>query len=82
MPSVTPKFKNEPFDRMLRRFKNQCERAGIVAEVRKREHYEKPSAKRNQRNQDIKRSKIVQAAKEQRLAERAKISRNQRPIVR
>ena len=40
---------NEPFDVALRRFKRSCEKAGIMAEVRRREYYEKPTAvgKRN-----------------------------------
>ncbi len=38
--------KDESIDRALRRFKKQCEKAGILSEVRKREHYEKPSIKR------------------------------------
>lgn len=33
----------EPFEAALRRFKKQCEKAGILSDVRKREHYEKPS---------------------------------------
>ncbi|AOE49144.1 MULTISPECIES: 30S ribosomal protein S21 [Kangiella] len=45
MPSVRVKD-NEPFDVALRRFKRSCEKAGILAEVRKREHYEKPTAVR------------------------------------
>ena len=35
-----------PFDVALRKFKKQCERAGIVQEVRAREFYEKPNQKR------------------------------------
>jgi small subunit ribosomal protein S21 len=35
----------EPFDSAMRRFKKQCEKAGVLSEVRKREHYEKPSVK-------------------------------------
>ncbi|WP_392561646.1 30S ribosomal protein S21 [Orbus sturtevantii] len=34
---------NEPFDVALRRFKRSCEKAGILAEVRNREFYEKPT---------------------------------------
>ena len=69
MPSVKPnkhpKTNNvEPFDRMLRRFKKSCERAGIVQEVRQREFFEKPATKRNQKNQDIKRRKKLQAKRE------------------
>ncbi len=33
----------ESFESGVRRFKKQCEKAGILTEVRKREHYEKPS---------------------------------------
>ena len=42
MPSIKIKD-NEPFDVALRRFKRSCEKAGLIAEVRKREHYEKPT---------------------------------------
>lgn len=31
---------NEPFDVALRRFKRSCEKAGVLAEVRRREFYE------------------------------------------
>ena len=34
---------NEPFDVALRRFKRSSDKAGRSAEVRKREHYEKPT---------------------------------------
>ncbi|ASK78305.1 30S ribosomal protein S21 [Paraphotobacterium marinum] len=37
---------NEPFDVALRRFKRSCEKAGILSEVRKREHFEKPTTVR------------------------------------
>lgn len=80
MPRVTPRFKNEPFDKMLRRFKNQCERAGIVAEVRKREEYIKPSAKKHKKNQEQKRSILVKKLKEQRLLERMRIQ-GKRPVT-
>lgn len=36
----------EPFDVALRRFKRSCEKAGILAEVRRREFYEKPTTER------------------------------------
>ena len=35
-----------PFDIGLRKWKKQCEKAGIVQEIRKREFYEKPTSKR------------------------------------
>ena len=37
---------NESLDSALRRFKRQTSRDGIIQEVRKREHYEKPSVRR------------------------------------
>ena len=40
---------NESLKSALRRFKRQCARAGVLAEVRKREHYEKPSVKRKKK---------------------------------
>lgn len=42
MPSVKVRD-NEPFDFALRRFKRACEKAGILAEVHRRESYEKPT---------------------------------------
>lgn len=45
MPSVRVK-ENEPAESALRRFKRACEKAGILAEVRSREFYEKPTWKR------------------------------------
>ena len=38
--------KGESLDSALRRFKRSCQKAGVLSEVRKREHYEKPSVKR------------------------------------
>ena len=40
---------NESFESALRRFKKQCEKAGILSEMRKREHYEKPSVNRKRK---------------------------------
>ena len=42
MPSVKVR-ENEPFDIAMRRFKRACEKAGILAEVHRREFYEKPT---------------------------------------
>lgn len=33
----------------MRRFKKSCEKAGILSEIRKREHYEKPSVKKKKK---------------------------------
>lgn len=40
---------NESLDSALRRFKRQCARSGVLAELRKREHYEKPSVKKKKK---------------------------------
>jgi len=43
--------KNESLDSALRRFKRQCQRSGILAEIRKREHYDKPSVRRKKKSE-------------------------------
>ena len=48
MPGVIVKDK-EPLDIALRRFKRSCEKAGVLAEVRKRECYEKPTSERKRK---------------------------------
>ena len=48
MPFVKVK-ENEPFDVALRRFKRSCEKAGVLAEVRRREFYEKPTSVRKRK---------------------------------
>ena len=48
MPSVKVR-ENEPFDVALRRFKRACEKAGVLAEVHRREYYEKPTQVRKRK---------------------------------
>ena len=50
MSSVIVK-ENESIDSALRRFKRNCAKAGIQQEIRKREHYEKPSVKRKKKSE-------------------------------
>ena len=40
---------NESLDSALRRFKRTCQKSGVMAEIRKHEHYEKPSVKRKKK---------------------------------
>jgi small subunit ribosomal protein S21 len=40
----------ESYDSALRRFKKQCEKAGVLSEVRRREFYEKPSVRRKKKS--------------------------------
>ncbi len=49
---------NETLESALRRFKRQCARAGVLAEVRKREHYEKPSVKRKKKSEAARKRKF------------------------
>jgi len=39
----------ESFESAVRRFKRSCEKAGILSELRKREHYEKPSIRKKRK---------------------------------
>lgn len=48
---------NESLDNALKRFKRQCARAGVLGEVRKREHYEKPSVRRKKKSEEARRKK-------------------------
>ena len=48
---------NESLDSALRRFKRQCARSGVLAELRKRECYEKPSVKRKKKSEAARKRK-------------------------
>ncbi|RMI15310.1 MAG: 30S ribosomal protein S21 [Calditrichaeota bacterium] len=40
---------NEPFEKALKRFTKACEKSGLMAEIKKHQHYEKPSERRKRR---------------------------------
>jgi small subunit ribosomal protein S21 len=40
---------DESFERALKRFKKKCEKAGILSDLRKHRHYEKPSERRKRK---------------------------------
>ena len=42
---------NESLESALRRFKRKCSKSGVLAEARRREHYEKPSVRRNKKSE-------------------------------
>lgn len=48
MPLVKVR-ENESIENALRKFKKQCEREGILSDVRKKEHYDKPSVKKKKK---------------------------------
>ncbi|MBO5454863.1 MAG: 30S ribosomal protein S21 [Clostridia bacterium] len=49
---------NETLDSALRRFKRQCAKAGVLSEIRKREHYEKPSVRRKKKSEAARKRKF------------------------
>lgn len=48
---------NETLDSALRRFKRQCARSGVLAEVKKREQYDKPSVKKKKKSEAARKRK-------------------------
>ena len=63
MPSVKVKD-SEPFDVALRRFKRSCEKAGVLAEVRRREFFEKPTWERKRKKAAAKKRHLKKLARE------------------
>jgi small subunit ribosomal protein S21 len=64
MPGIRVK-ESEPLESAIRRFKKQCEKAGILSELRKREHYEKPSVKRKKKALAARKRAVRRAARSQ-----------------
>ena len=50
--------KTESIDSALRRFKRTCQKSGVLSEVKKREHYEKPSVKRKKKSEAARKRKV------------------------
>jgi len=48
MPGVKV-HEGESIDKALKQFKKQCEKSGILSEIKKREYYEKPSVRRKRK---------------------------------
>jgi len=63
MPGIKVK-ENESFESAMRRFKKQCEKSGILSEIRKREHFEKPSLRRK-RKQIAARKRLMKKMRKQ-----------------
>lgn len=49
---------NGNLEEALKKFKRQCARSGVLQEVRKREHYEKPSVKRKKKSEAARKRKF------------------------
>ena len=48
---------NESIDSVLKRFKRETSRSGVLAEIKKRKHYEKPSVKKKKKSEAARRKK-------------------------
>lgn len=57
----------ENFENALRRFKRKCEKEGILTELKKRQHFEKPSVKRKRKTVQAKKKMARKLAEERRL---------------
>lgn len=64
MPVVQVR-EDESFESALRRFKRKVEKAGVLTELRKRQHFEKPSVKRKRKEAQAKK-KILRKLSEER----------------
>ncbi len=64
MPAVRVR-ENEPFDIALRRFKRSCEKAGTLAEVHRREFYEKPTQVRKRKAAAAVKRNVKRVSREQ-----------------
>jgi len=54
---------NEPVELIIKKFKRECEREGILREWRKKEFYEKPSETRKQQKKAIERKRLKKQRK-------------------
>jgi small subunit ribosomal protein S21 len=48
MPSIRVR-ENEPFEKALKRFTKACEKAGLMSDYKKHQHFEKPSERKKRR---------------------------------
>ncbi len=66
MPLVTVR-EDESFEGALRRFKRKCEKSGILTELKKRQHFEKPSVKRKRKEVQARKKMMRKLSEERRL---------------
>jgi small subunit ribosomal protein S21 len=58
---------DESLENALRRFKRKCEKSGILTEIKKRQHYEKPSVKRKRKALSARKKLLKRLAQERKL---------------
>lgn len=66
MPYVVVK-EGESVESALRRFKRKCEKAGILSELKKRQHYEKPSVRRKKKAIQARKKLLKKLAQERKF---------------
>ena len=49
---------NESIENAIKRFKRKCSRDGIIGDIRKKEHYEKPSVKKKKKSEAARKRSI------------------------
>ena len=57
MPGVIIR-EQETFERAMKRFKKACEKAGIISEMKKHQHYEKPSERKKRKINSARRKRL------------------------
>ena len=58
---------DESLENALKRFKRKCEKSGILTEIKKRQHYEKPSVKRKRKALAAHKKLLKRLAQERRM---------------
>ena len=56
---------NESFEKALKRFTKACEKSGLMAEIKRHQHYEKPSEQRERRENAARRKMRKMMAEQQ-----------------
>ena len=58
---------DESLENALRRFKRKCEKSGVLTEIKKRQHYEKPSVRKKRKALAARKKLLKRLAQERRL---------------
>ena len=58
---------DESLENALRRFKRKCEKSGILTEIKKRQHYEKPSVRKKRKALAARKKLLKRLAQERRF---------------
>jgi small subunit ribosomal protein S21 len=66
MPLVIVK-EGENLENALKRFKRKCQKSGIISELKKRQHYEKPSTRRKRKALAARKKLLKRLAQEKRF---------------